>query len=303
MATSYVPPQSAKQLAESPEWLPIIAGDRQRLLAAEAYFAAKSAGADKAARRQAALDAVGISIGDFRGARARAAAEKRAAAKTAASEQREKAAAQFAKDVEAAREPLERILDLALKHEETCRWFNLGSWTWRNWEIRRTGSTPWGNNRSPARAANMPAYDALVSIIRRRAWNRGRGDRRDISPETPNDPARVAFARAIIAREPVPAESLLDIEDAHARAWAIEQTGGVERIAAALPVIEATDAGTLRDGAAAGLVTDVLEVVCPSTGRAYFLGVERPRQARYRTVRRALRSINGIEGSRLVAQA
>ncbi len=82
--------------------LPIISDDRQRLLAAEAYFAAKSAGANKAERRKAALHAVGISIEYFRHARARAAAEKRAAAETAANEQREKAAAQFAREVEAA---------------------------------------------------------------------------------------------------------------------------------------------------------------------------------------------------------
>lgn len=285
-------------LAASQTWLPEVTG-ADRLVAARAYRACVDQGVSKMARRaryEAACRAVGLDYAVL--------VKSREAGRRQAEVARQQA--DFSSAVEAARLPIAEILPLAMRHEEKSRWANAGSWTNRRWrlEVSHSSPVPAGKNTTVWRAANGLAYESLVSVLGRRSWNHGGGERMDVTAETKNDPARVRLARDIIAGKNVDPRRLMSISDVHARAWAVGRCGGWERVTGLLPLLERTPRGELFDGAAAGLSSDLLVVRDPSTGRKYALHAPRPgRRNIPRTVDCALRAINRVAASKIVAES
>lgn len=110
------------------------------------------------------------------------------------------------------------------------------------------------------------------------------------------------LVRDVIARKPVSAKRLLSIPDAHLRGYVAQRCGGLDRVAAKLPLVERTKDGELRDPSRLGMTTDLLVVRDATSGERFALGVPR-RGGKQRTVRNALRSLNGIAQSKIVAQS
>lgn len=110
------------------------------------------------------------------------------------------------------------------------------------------------------------------------------------------------LVRDVVARRPVSAKRLMRVRDAHLRGYIAQRCGGLAKIAGRLPLVERTDAGELRDASRIGMTTDVLVVRDSTSGERYALGVPR-RSGKQRTVRRALRDLNGIAPSKIVAES
>jgi hypothetical protein len=110
------------------------------------------------------------------------------------------------------------------------------------------------------------------------------------------------LVRDVVARRPVSAKRLMRVQDAHLRGYIAQRCGGLAKIASKLPLVQRTDAGELRDASRIGMTTDVLVVRDSTSGERYALGVPR-RRGKQRTVRRALRDLNGIAPSKIVAES
>lgn len=122
---------------------------------------------------------------------------------------------------------------------------------------------------------------------------------RGLAALLPND---ARLVRDVVARRPITAKRLMSIPDAHLRGYIAERCGGLVRIASQLPLVERTTDGELRDASRIGMTTDLLIVRDATSGERFALGVPR-RSGKSRTVRRALRDLNGISQSKIVAQS
>jgi hypothetical protein len=110
------------------------------------------------------------------------------------------------------------------------------------------------------------------------------------------------LVRDVIARRTVSAKRLMSVPDAHLRGYIAERCGGLARVASRLPLVERTEDGELRDASRIGMTTDLLIVRDSTSGERFALGVPR-RRGRARTVRRALRDLNGIAQTKIIAQS
>lgn len=307
-------------LVTSGDWLPCIEADDNRVRAAAAYVLARRQGLDRDTARAQAMEAAYLPAEVA--CQAWEAYNGLRAAETAKNEQRraDEEAERLAKREAAIAlntHDLKTVLKAAMLHTEQGRFHNAGSWSNKRWRLSVTGSDAasnleildaesakvW-NSMFPQRvitAANGPAYDALVSILGRRCSNFGGGNRHDVTKDTSTCPKRLSLARSIISRKKVSVKKLMTIADTHARAWAVELTGGWGRMTKLMTVVQKTKDGTLLSGEKVGLTSDMLLVTCPSTGSKYALMVPRGTRATTRTVKAALKHVNGIDHSKIIA--
>jgi len=108
------------------------------------------------------------------------------------------------------------------------------------------------------------------------------------------------LVRDVVASRPVSVKRLLSIPDTHLRGYVAQRCGGLAKVAAQLPLVERTKDGELRDATRIGMTTDLLIVRDSTSGERFALGVPR-RSGKSRSVKRALRDLNGIPQSKIVA--
>lgn len=286
-------------------FLPELTAQDQRIKAAVVYVSHRRSGDSREVSRAAAIAAASLPDSQVESIRQKIAASEQSERETArlAAESRASAARiEREQQIALAVLPVEEVFRRALKHVEKCRWEGKGWQRHGHWTLARHELNPFSNPTESE--ANNDSYQNLVTLLGRRATNTGGGNRIDVTSETPNDPAKVRFARSIALRKKVSPKKLLAIADAHTRAWAIEQCGGWARMIRHLGVVEKTKAGTLLDGQRVGMDRDLLVVKCPSTGQQYVLWVPRSNRLNgVRTVARALKSVNDIDGEKLAAQS
>lgn len=115
-------------------------------------------------------------------------------------------------------------------------------------------------------------------------------------------PDNTRLVRDMVARRSVSPRRLLAVRDVHLRGWIAERCGGLAKVASKLRLVERTKEGELRCGERIGLTTDILVVRDSTSGERFALGVPR-RGGKQRTVRNALRALNRIPQTKIVAQS